>query len=325
LRVEYAGAWYHVMHRGFGRRKIFLADADRQRFFDLLRDISAMWGVEVHAYSLMDNHYHLLLHTPSGHLARAMRHADGVYTQYFNRRNAMVGPVFRGRYKSIVIEKDSYLQELVRYIHLNPVRAGVSKKPSDHRWTSHAAYFNARKRPPWLVVDEALAMFGNKHGKALRELDRFVRAGIPEYLEKQLNGAHLPSILGTEGFKDWIKDNFIRPLKSKKEIPAARRATRRRVTLRSVKNLMRDIYGLEKIAGHSGNKPSLNESRSMTIYLLRRASGMSHLEIAGLMGDITVDAVSKSLQRFERRILNDDCLREKTDTFIGHLLSGVQT
>ena len=73
LRVEYAGAWYHLMHRGFGRRKIFLADADRQRFFDLLRDVSVMWGVEVHAYSLMDNHYHLLIHTPSGNLARAMR------------------------------------------------------------------------------------------------------------------------------------------------------------------------------------------------------------------------------------------------------------
>lgn len=325
LRVEYDGAWYHVMHRGAGRRKVFLSSADRLRFFDLLRDIHAMWDVETHAYSLMGNHYHLLLHTPSGNLSRAMRHIDGVYTQRFNRAHQTDGSLFRGRFKSIVIEKDSYLLELVRYIHLNPVRAGFCRAPSGHRWTSHIAYLDKNSRPPWIMIDEVLSMFGKRYGRAVRELDRFVKAGVPVGIEKRLSGKRLPSVLGSEGFKDWIKYNFIVPLRSNKEIPEARRATRRNVSLRAIERLVQEFYEVSKVAGVRGNRPDVNEARAMAIYLMRRVSGAKHCDIAKKMGGMSTAAVAKSLQRFEQKMAGDEGLMDKAESFANHLLSNVQT
>ncbi len=121
LRIEYPGAHYHVMTRGRGRQRIYRSPRDYQRFINLLSETCAMWGVRVHAYSLMPNHYHMVMETPGGNISRAMRHLDGVYTQRYNREHKTDGTLFRGRYKALLIEKDGYLLQVVRYIHLNPV------------------------------------------------------------------------------------------------------------------------------------------------------------------------------------------------------------
>src|SRR3989338_4300953 len=170
LRIESPGAWYHVMNRGLGRKNIFLTPQDRSGFFDILGDTSETFKFEVHAYSLMDNHYHLLIHTPKGGLGRAMRHLNGVYTQQFNKRHRTDGPLFRGRYKALLVETDEYLLQLLRYIHLNPVEAGICRNPLEHAWTSHGAYFRPRLRPQWLVRDEVLGRFGSKEKRALKEM-----------------------------------------------------------------------------------------------------------------------------------------------------------
>jgi len=144
LRVEFQGAWYHVMNRGAGRRRTFFARRDFLRFLDLLGDASAVFNLEVHAYCLMGNHYHLLVRTPDGGLGRAMRHLNGVYTQYINRRRERDGSLFRGRYRAILVDSGSYLLQVSRYIHLNPVDAGIVERPESYPYTSYGFYVEPR-------------------------------------------------------------------------------------------------------------------------------------------------------------------------------------
>jgi len=119
LRVEYAGAFFHIMNRGLNRNPIFLdEDRDRALFKKTVGEAVERWKIRVHAFALMDNHYHLLVETPLAMISRAMRHIDGIYTQRFNRLHRRDGPLMRGRFKSILVQKESYFLELVRYIHL---------------------------------------------------------------------------------------------------------------------------------------------------------------------------------------------------------------
>ena len=150
LRIEYPGAWYHVMNRGAGRKLIFKTDAQRSYFLALLADAHARFHAEIHAYCLMGNHYHLLVRTPEGNLQRIMRHINGVYTQYFNRVEKKDGALFRGRYKAILVDAEAYWLELSRYIHRNPLEAHIPRRLDDYRWSSYPAYVGKVKPPAWL-------------------------------------------------------------------------------------------------------------------------------------------------------------------------------
>ena len=129
LRLEFAGALYHITSRGDGREAIYLSDGDRELYLEVFAEVCEHCNWLCHAYCLMGNHYHLLVETPDANLSKGMRHLNGVYTQRFNRRHQRVGHVFQGRYKAILIQKESYLLEVARYIVLNPVRAGMVKHP----------------------------------------------------------------------------------------------------------------------------------------------------------------------------------------------------
>ena len=137
LRIEYAGALYHVTSRGDRREDIYEDDVDRQAFMELLEDVCNSYNWDCHAYCLMSNHYHLLLETPDANLSKGMRQLNGVYSQKYNVRHKKVGHVFQGRYTAILVEKESYLLELSRYIVLNPVRAKIVSKPNDWRWSNY--------------------------------------------------------------------------------------------------------------------------------------------------------------------------------------------
>jgi len=139
LRIEFPGAFYHVTSRGNERKAIFYSDGDRLIFSDVLADVCRRFNWIVHAYCQMDNHYHLLVETPDGNLSKGMRHLNGVYTQRFNRKQNRIGHVFQGRYKAILVDKDSYLLELARYIVLNPVRARMLRSAEDWPWSSYRA------------------------------------------------------------------------------------------------------------------------------------------------------------------------------------------
>lgn len=211
LRIQYPGAIYHVMNRGNAREPIF-SDAHSYRlFFTCLNEAVRMWELQVHAFSLMPNHYHLLIETPRGNLSRAMRHVNHVYTQRFNRLTGRDGHLFRGRYKSILVEEDAYLVELARYIHLNPVRAGLVPSPEKHEWTSHR-YYLTNGGCGFLTTARILGYFGKRKNRARRKLHEFVLAGVPEALEKRLLNRRWPSVLSSENFEEWIKWNFVKDL-----------------------------------------------------------------------------------------------------------------
>jgi putative transposase len=140
LRVEYRGAFYHVTARGNERKEIFKSRQDYQRFLSCLKSATEKYLAVIHTYCIMTNHYRLLLQTPLGNLSQIMHHINASYTIYFNLKRKRSGHLLQGRYKAIVVDADSYACELSRYIHLNPVPAGMVVDPADHEWTSYHGY-----------------------------------------------------------------------------------------------------------------------------------------------------------------------------------------
>ena len=179
IRIEFPGAVYHVTARGAGRGMIFRDDADRAKFLEILERTVSLRRWIVHAYCLMGNHYHLLVETPEANLSRGMRAVNGEYTQAFNRRHRRSGHVFQGRFKAVLIEKESHLLELCRYVVLNPVRARSmrAKSPEAWPWSSYRATAGLEEAPVFLSTDWILSRFGGM-GKAARErYARFVAQG----------------------------------------------------------------------------------------------------------------------------------------------------
>jgi putative transposase len=179
LRIELAGALYHVTARGNEGRAIFLGDlnADRGRFLDTLAETVDRFNWLCHAYCLMTNHYHLVIETPDANLSKGMRQLNGVYTQQVNRAHRGIGHLFQGRYQGILVEKDSYLLELARYVVLNPVRAGMVTKPEDWTWSSYRATVGIEPAARFLFTDWLLGAFGEDRATAVEGYRRLVTEG----------------------------------------------------------------------------------------------------------------------------------------------------
>ncbi|WP_124949925.1 REP-associated tyrosine transposase [Sulfuriferula thiophila] len=178
IRIEFAGALYHVTARGDRRENIYDDDQDRQLFLSVLAEVIDQYNWVCHAWCLMDNHYHLLIETPDGNLSKGMRQLNGVYTQASNRRHGRVGHLFQGRFKGILVDSDTYLLELARYIVLNPVRARMVKAPADWQWSSYKESAGLTPALPWMATDGVLAQFGRQRGEAQECYVRFVAEGI---------------------------------------------------------------------------------------------------------------------------------------------------
>lgn len=204
LRILFPGAWYHVTNRGLERRPVFRTPEDADRFLALLGETSRDHGVEVHAFCLMGNHYHLLLRTPRGNLSRAMRHVDGVYTQRFNRAHGRDGPLFRGRYAAVLVQADKHLVCAARYIHLNPVEAGLVDRPEAWPLSSYAGYLDPRRAPPWLRTSFVLGWFGNP-GARIRHRE-FVEAGLDTTTRAFFARSRRRPVLGSRTYRDEIAD-----------------------------------------------------------------------------------------------------------------------
>jgi len=178
LRIEFPGALYHVTARGNRREAIYEDDGDRRLFLKILGDVVETFNWQCHAYCLMTDHYHLVIETPDGNLAKGMRQLNGVYTQAINRRHGRSGHVFQGRYAAILVDADAHLLELARYVVLNPVRAGLVDAPKAWRWSSYLATTGKAKPPPWLAAEDLLAHFASERAAAVRRYRRFVAQGI---------------------------------------------------------------------------------------------------------------------------------------------------
>ena len=177
LRIEFEGALYHLTSRGNAGEKIFFTESDRQAFLDILGEAVKRYGWICHAYCLMTNHYHLLIETPNANLSRGMRHLNGVYTQWVNRQMKRTGHIFQGRFKSILVERESHLLEVARYIVLNPVRAKMVRSPRDWRWSSYRATARQIDAPSFLTVSWILTQFDKDPKKASQQYRKFVRQG----------------------------------------------------------------------------------------------------------------------------------------------------
>ena len=223
LRIEFEGALYHVTSRGNARQPIFMSDKDRSDFLDTLADVVGRYRWICHAYCLMDNHYHLVAETPEANLSRGMRQLNGVYTQVFNRRHGRVGHLFQGRYKAVLVEKESYLLELARYVVLNPVRAGLVSHPGDWKWSSYRATVGEEDPPPSLTVDWILGQFSENRLKAQKAYRSFVADGKGVKLWEKLESG---VFLGSEGFVEKLKPRLVEKL-ADREIPISQRLATR--------------------------------------------------------------------------------------------------
>ncbi|MBI5101684.1 MAG: transposase [Nitrospirae bacterium] len=220
LRIEYDGAVYHVTSRGNARKPIYLDDADREMFLDALNKVNLKFNWLCHAYCLMNNHYHLVIETPDGNLSKGMRQLNGIYTQLFNRSHNRVGHIFQGRYKAILIQKETHLLEVCRYAVLNPVRARAAGQPEDWLWSSYRGTAGFEKPHPTVTTDWVLGRFGTKRKKAERRYREFVNAGIGEkniWRDRVGQG-----LLGDEGFSGELK-GYLKGVDGLKEIPKSQR------------------------------------------------------------------------------------------------------
>lgn len=225
LRLEFAGALYHVTSRGDRREDIYLTDDDRNAYLEILGKVCERYNWIVHAYCLMDNHYHILIETPDSNLSKGMRQLNGVYTQHFNRTHRRVGHVYQGRYKAIIVQKEAYLLEVARYVVLNPVRARMVRAAKDWVWSSYRATAGQVDAPEWLNTDWIIAHFSSRKVTALDRYRQFVTEGKnqPSIWEQLRNQIYI----GNEDYVEKIqkkiaKDSDISEIPSSQRRPIAK-------------------------------------------------------------------------------------------------------
>src|SRR4030066_1214400 len=177
LRIQFPGAFYHVTSRGNDRKAIFKNDRDRGKFLSYCESAHESYGVKIPTFCLLDNHYHLPLETPRGNLSRVLHHLNGAYTIYYNVKRRRSGYLFQGRYRALLVEMESYCQELSRYIHLNPLRAGLVEAVEDYTWSSYPAYVGLRRKPSWLETSLILSYFSQEQRVAERKYGGFGEEG----------------------------------------------------------------------------------------------------------------------------------------------------
>ena len=223
LRLEYEGAVYHVTSCGNAQEDIFFDDRDRVRFLEILGDVVTRYGWICHAYCLMTNHYHLLIETPQANLSCGMQLLNGVYTQWFNRQHGRVGHLLQGRYKAILVDKESHLLELARYIVLNPVRAKMVRSVRAWPWSSYRATFGQADVPEFLAIDWVLSQLDPDPASAVRAYRRFVQQGRGINVWEELRAG---AFLGTDAFvkqlEPLLKEKPVDPEIRRQECFAAR-------------------------------------------------------------------------------------------------------
>jgi len=246
----------------------------------------------------MSNHYHLLLETPEGNLSRIMRHINGAYTTYFNTKRRRSGHLFQGRFKAILVDADEYATELSRYIHLNPVRAGLVTTPGGYSWSSYQYYVGQKKSPRWLVTDFILAYFSRTRSVAAKAYRDFVAALAKVEYESPLKDVFASTILGSEGFIKTIQEKYLTSAKKDRNVPATNKLCAGK-TIEEIREAVEAVFG---------GDPQV--SKKVAIYICQKYSGRKLKEIGASFG-VGESAVSQTRRRFEASLRNDRHIRKK--------------
>jgi len=307
LRIEYPGAWYHVMNRGRRVEKIFYDNDDYQMFVDLLEETSEMWNIRVAAYCLMPNHYHILIQTPEANISRSMRHINGVYTQRFNRKHSCDGQLFRGRYKSILVSADNYLLQLVRYIHRNPVKSGVVDKLDDYVWSSHKGYLSVAKKWNWLNKAFIFSMLTKNRQKWLTTYRKFICVEDDEEIDKIFESKKWPFAIGPEKFIDWVKGKYY-AVKAEEEVPQAKELA---PEAELIIQIVCEFYNVSRDDILKSQRGVFNEARNVSIYLLRRLRHDSLKQIGGLFQMEKYSSISSIIERMKKQMPKDRNLEKR--------------
>ena len=307
LRIEFAGALYHLTARGNARQTIFVDEKDCAQFVQYLTDSIGRYDLALHAYVLMGNHYHLIAETQKANLAQWMHWLTTSYTVYFNRRHRRVGHLFQGRYKSIVVDAEGYLLTLSRYLHLNPVRGRVigrgdpaerRKRLRGWRWSSYPAYAGLVKAPAWLSEEQILGELGGRVGECRLSYRRFVEEGLLREIENPLEAVSWQAVLGREDFLQRIKDRLA-GRKEHYELPALRQL-RRRPEVTSILEGVAKAYRCSREQlleqGRKGNEP-----RAVAMVLVWDCCGMRLREIGELFGGTGYTAIAQMIARTKEK------------------------
>lgn len=293
-RIDIAGALYHVLARGNQRRPIFRDAVDYRRYLDLLARYQERHGFTLYAYVLMPNHLHLLLAPGRLPLAKTMQGLQQTYTRHFNQRHRLVGHCFQGRYKAILCQADAYLLELVRYLHLNPVRAGLAPTTKRYAWSSHRLYLRGRDAGG-VAVEAILHHFSPRRARAVTAYRTFVQAGHPTGHREDFYAVVGQQLLGDEHFVEGIARE-------------ARREMRRppvEVPIETIAGQVGRLFGLRPAALQGqGRSREAAQARAVVAYLGREEAGLS-LKTAARYFHRDAATLSVAIQRLETRMAGD--------------------
>ncbi len=316
LRIQFPDAWYHIMNRGRRSENIFIDKNDYYNFINLLKELVEDYNIKVAAYCMLPNHYHLLVQTPDSNISRAMRHLNGVYTQRYNRSHNCDGTLFRGRYKSILVDGDSYLMELVRYIHRNPLEAGLADHLENYPWSSHKGYISGAKKWNWLNKNYILNLFANKRADAVRIYRKFVLKETSEEINNIFIRRKFPAIIGSDTFIDKIKNRFFES-KTHEEIPETK------FLAPDASKIIRKIckfYNVNEEEIFSSRRGYFNEPRNVSIYLMRRLRGDTLKEVGEFFGINRNSTISSVVERLKTEIKKNRKLKKRIENLSAELI-----
>jgi putative transposase len=304
-RIEFPGALYHVLSRGNGRQDIVLCDTDRYLFLDLLAQLSERFNLEIYAYVLMSNHYHLLLKTIDANLSKAMQWFGTTYTRKFNLKNQTSGHLFQGRFKSIIVENDAYLLRLSCYIHRNPLRAGIVERLADFQWSSYLYYAYRKKRPEWLRTKTILGQVSSENPH------KAYRIKVQSYSDEKVSiweDVKHGLIYGSQEFIEDIKERFLSDKKDA-ELPQ-HNSMLRTFDPELILKRASEHLGFNLEAARKARKigPGDKDKRDLMIYLLWRAGRLSNSAIGAYFG-LTYSAVSRRVKLISDKIDADQDVR----------------
>jgi len=302
LRIEYPGAVYHVICRGNNRQAVFRDDTDRKRYLEKLLLYCQEKKVDLLAYCLLSNHLHLLVETPEGNLSKMMQPFQTSYTVYFNRRHRRTGHVFEQRYKAMLVDKDNYLLQVSRYIHLNPVEAKLCERPQDYRWSSYPAYVKGT-RIAGLKTDSVLDYFTGTKSRRIAQYREFVEGGRGARARNGAPEVRRQLFVGDEEFEEAVR---------KKVKRAAGHEVR--PTLKRIAAVVSEVTGKDEneIRGFQRSE-EIKRGRELVCYLGRRHGEVGLEELRRFLQVRELSAVSHAVRRAEERLAKEQGVRRQLE------------